>query len=344
MHKNLANRQEISVKSSIMYILESTDELGRRLVFPLVKARTVLGRDPSCDIVLNDEDVSRHHAKIYLMEGRLQIKDMESRNGTFVNNERIDKMFVLRPGSELIIGSNQFFVRVEDTNEEEVSHTTMLTAAQLRKIQEQFIPEKFDDEKAVEPIPVEDDGEGFSEEVSTTIAVERKDLLKAIYQKKIDFAAFPSLEIIYGANKGNKFILQNGMKYILGRQDGVNIKVEDPKVSSKHGSLERVADGWLFIDLGSTNGSILNAKICKKAVLKHGDTLVLGNTKLKFIDRSSAKAQTTVSVEEQLEETAAPPKPDQLQSWFEKNKKTAFIILGAMGFVLLVLVVFLAVW
>ncbi|MEM9454948.1 MAG: FHA domain-containing protein [Myxococcota bacterium] len=87
-----------------------------RLVL-LRNAETILGRSQSTDVVLEARGVSREHAKIVMRDGQTAtLVDLESRNGTFVNGERIDLM-VLEEGDELHLGpiaSFQFVRRIED--------------------------------------------------------------------------------------------------------------------------------------------------------------------------------------------------------------------------------------
>jgi pSer/pThr/pTyr-binding forkhead associated (FHA) protein len=57
----------------------------------LGKAINVLGRSPECDVVVSDPSISRRHAELHLVESELHIKDLESRNGTFAADVRIQK-------------------------------------------------------------------------------------------------------------------------------------------------------------------------------------------------------------------------------------------------------------
>src|SRR5215213_8145575 len=48
-----------------------------------------LGRDPSCEIVLDNPNVSREHAKIWFTDGRWVIEDLGSAQGTWVEGRRV---------------------------------------------------------------------------------------------------------------------------------------------------------------------------------------------------------------------------------------------------------------
>lgn len=74
--------------------------------FPLEDDREVIvGRSSDLDMVLVEEMVSRRHAKICLQEGVVNIDDLGSTNGTFVNGERV-KHAKLQQGDRVLIGSN----------------------------------------------------------------------------------------------------------------------------------------------------------------------------------------------------------------------------------------------
>jgi hypothetical protein len=49
-----------------------------------------IGRDPSCDVVLRDPAVSRHHALLSLRGGRCTVRDLGSTNGLLLNGHRIE--------------------------------------------------------------------------------------------------------------------------------------------------------------------------------------------------------------------------------------------------------------
>jgi hypothetical protein len=68
-----------------------------------------LGRHTRNDIVLLDPAVSRSHAELRYRDGRWIIRDLESKNGSFVNGVRVGRS-ELRPGDVLMVGDGRLLV------------------------------------------------------------------------------------------------------------------------------------------------------------------------------------------------------------------------------------------
>jgi len=66
-----------------------------------------VGRSSACDIQLSQKRVSRIHAQFESDDGPLRIRDLESRNGVFVNGKKVEHM-ELSPGDEIEIGDTTF--------------------------------------------------------------------------------------------------------------------------------------------------------------------------------------------------------------------------------------------
>src|SRR5262249_49692457 len=77
--------------------------------FELPESGTIqVGRAAACAISVLDPSVSRVHAEISVNSTDLSVKDLGSRNGTFVNDQRLgDETMRLRPGDFLRFGSAQ---------------------------------------------------------------------------------------------------------------------------------------------------------------------------------------------------------------------------------------------
>ena len=74
---------------------------GRQIV---LTGPVVIGRDSSADVVLDDGQISRRHARVTPSNGGVVVEDLESTNGTFVNHDEVQAPVELRPGDELLVG------------------------------------------------------------------------------------------------------------------------------------------------------------------------------------------------------------------------------------------------
>jgi phosphoserine phosphatase RsbU/P len=76
--------------------------------FAIDRDRAVIGRNSDCDVPLDVAAVSRRHAAIVREQGSFFIEDLKSRNGTFLNDERVEDRAPLRDGDELLICGQTF--------------------------------------------------------------------------------------------------------------------------------------------------------------------------------------------------------------------------------------------
>lgn len=87
-------------------------------IFNLHPDATVIGRESSCDIVVDDPSISRQHAKIRVVEGddkkkHFILHDLATENGTLLNGEEVDKC-ELEDGDQVVVGQTRFvFKRVQ---------------------------------------------------------------------------------------------------------------------------------------------------------------------------------------------------------------------------------------
>ena len=80
---------------------------------PVPAPKFFIGRAEDCHLRPQSDQVSRHHAVILVEEGFVAIRDFGSRNGTYVNGERVDRG-VLNPGDEVMIGKFHLIVALGD--------------------------------------------------------------------------------------------------------------------------------------------------------------------------------------------------------------------------------------
>lgn len=67
-----------------------------------------VGRSPSASIPIDDKTLSREHTQFYLDRGRLCVRDLESKNGTFLNGQLLKGPAVLKPGDKVRVGDAVF--------------------------------------------------------------------------------------------------------------------------------------------------------------------------------------------------------------------------------------------
>lgn len=96
-----------------LFVIQGRDQ-GRR--FDLNESLATVGRDTANSIQLHDSEVSRRHAEIGKGEPGFVLRDLESSNGTFVNDEQVQER-ALRSGDRVQIGRTlMIFTAVDDSS------------------------------------------------------------------------------------------------------------------------------------------------------------------------------------------------------------------------------------
>lgn len=100
-----------------MWILQSVDPADLALTFRLLPGTLkTMGRAPRADFVVDAALVSRVHCRFLLSDvNQLEIEDLGSTNGTFVNGKKVTRV-ALTDGDKLTVGRVQFVVNAEQGN------------------------------------------------------------------------------------------------------------------------------------------------------------------------------------------------------------------------------------
>ena len=70
-----------------------------------------IGRSHTSDIILPSDNVSRRHARLYTVDGKCYIEDLNSSNGVFVNGRRIHEVYQIQRSAQIKVGD--YYLHIE---------------------------------------------------------------------------------------------------------------------------------------------------------------------------------------------------------------------------------------
>jgi pSer/pThr/pTyr-binding forkhead associated (FHA) protein len=100
----------------------------------------------------------------------------------------------------------------------------------------------------------------------------------------------------------------NKSRITIGRRIGNDIVIDHLTVSGQHAAIDTTSNGSFVLDLGSTNGTLVNNQPVKKHLLQHDDVIDIGKYKLRFQVEKSAQVTAVSSVASAPVMTQAPAK------------------------------------
>lgn len=96
-----------------LLIIRKGKMIGKKFYLPFDKPTTI-GRSESCDIALDDITISGQHCRIIPQENKFIIVDLNSTNGTFLNEKKIKQGYI-KEGDIIRVGETQLLFKVEQT-------------------------------------------------------------------------------------------------------------------------------------------------------------------------------------------------------------------------------------
>jgi hypothetical protein len=73
-----------------------------------------------------------------------------------------------------------------------------------------------------------------------------------------------------------------GERMVIGRLEGSDVQLADPGASRRHAEVRRDGNDYVLVDLGSTNGTLVNEAPVTEHTLEEGDRITIGRTVLEF--------------------------------------------------------------
>jgi len=259
--------------------------------FDLTKTPVSIGRDPSCDIVLDQGYPSRKHAQIIFKDNTLYVDDLNSTNGTFVNSQKIYKATCIVPGDLIKFSTVEFSLLPSSFGNETIISKRPITS----RADTSFI---IQDEIKVDPNstgilqsyplpfgwPVDNtmSKKLFQNEPDTKhldkIDQQIKKALSSndtVYIAALVFNPKDKSPSIFGLSLESK---QN--KLSIGRGNQCSVTVKAPSISEHHADLRFDKNKWILTDHNSTNGIRLQGDLIAELILEHGSTVSLGQIEM----------------------------------------------------------------
>jgi Protein of unknown function (DUF3662)/Inner membrane component of T3SS, cytoplasmic domain len=87
--------------------------------------------------------------------------------------------------------------------------------------------------------------------------------------------------VLVASDDGKQYRLTTD-RAVIGRLQGSEVEIQDPGASRRHAEIRRQGPDFVVVDLGSTNGTLVNDQPVAEATLEDGDRITIGRTVLEF--------------------------------------------------------------
>lgn len=291
----------------------------------------VAGRDEQCDLVLIGGQTSRRHAKLSPRADGIWVEDLQSTNGTFIDDRRISGGELAVNGTIVRFDTVAFEVSAPVVAAEGATVMRAMPAAAASAEATIMKPRAAEPESAPAPAaakPVARDQvvagrSGATPPPSWALdaqqSVDGTQFLSGAQQQQMNAqraeAAAPLVAVVVPTLLGLsdsvrdvKFQLDASgsvNQWEIGRADSADVRIDDPSVSKSHAQIINEGSRWKLIDLMSANGTYVNGSKGLTTYLRSGDAVRFGQIEFQFLlgDGAStnprAAAVTPVAAAEQ---------------------------------------------
>lgn len=145
------------------------------------------------------------------------------------------------------------------------------------------MPEERTPDDGAEPaktLPTPLRSESAAPESLRTLPLDESMRLREELQSALRDARRPTVVVMSGSAVGQRHRLPGSV--LVGRDPEAEVVLSDTGISWRHARIEDRGDRWCVVDLGSTNGTMVNGQKVTEERLAHGDKVVLGRTVLRF--------------------------------------------------------------
>jgi len=213
---------------------------------PLEQDVTTIGRKPDNDIVIDNQAVSGHHAKISREENDFFIEDTNSLNGTYVNGQKVFKSEIYN-GDVVLVGIHTLDVISDKNREADAGNTTLRGRS-------------MDETMVITP-------------------QDQKNLLAAADKSNPDVLG--GFVMVSGSTEKRDYLMKERVTTI-GKEEGAGIRIKGffaPKVAAL---VNRRKEGYFINPAGGKSMKVNGQEIGSRYDLKDGDLVELASLKMQF--------------------------------------------------------------
>lgn len=251
-----------------MVRLVISDNEGSTTVVPLLRDEVTIGRKEGNTIRLTERNISRRHVQLIRIGGIYKLRDLDSYNGVLVNGRKVEGESTITSGDQIQLGDYTILV------EEEASVRPAPAAAPGPAILNAHA-------QAQAPAPAAPHGSPMSASVSLVPSAPVPEPSQPMASRRPTVPA--RIVMLTPPASGAEFVLPTEAAARLGRSDEVDCPINHRSVSREHAEIRPMGDQFVIEDLGSANGVTINGRTAKKAELRSGDIIELGQVVFRFV-------------------------------------------------------------
>jgi pSer/pThr/pTyr-binding forkhead associated (FHA) protein len=216
-----------------------------------------IGRSPDNDLPVDNLAVSNYHARVYFEGGRLVVEDLDSLNGTFVNDLRVERA-TLHDGDSIHIGKHR--IKVDATGDA--------------------------------PVPWDSGRKAAAPRINETMVLDtkaRRDMLQqaAAMGERTQFASgrlkVPTLIVLNGKTDQKEYTLTNKLT-VIGKSTMATVRLRGWFKPQMAAQINQRDDGF-YIGPGDQVPTVNGSPIHGPTRLNDGDMIQIGGVRLNFIFR-----------------------------------------------------------
>lgn len=233
-----------------------------------------IGRRETNDVVIEDPAVSGHHAKIDAMDDRFVLIDLQSKNGSFVNEQLVNSHWlkhedVITIGGHYLIFQHQEKEQISEIDPDDFDETQAMNTTQHRKMMIKSNPTK-----SINVVRFWDKSQNRGQV---------KDVEPPLSEPRIESPKEEPVGVLEYLSGGMGQIKLTRKITTIGKDPTSDIEVKGLLIGSTAATISKTDEGFCFIYTGGMPRPKVNDEPVKKStILNDRDIIEVGSVKMKF--------------------------------------------------------------